>query len=130
MNNSAEPERGTLTVVKGRLNQEFHSMVDKPVLKRLICTPVPSSACDVGAMNTLPFPSLRPVAIISLLMAGSLLAQNKKNAEKKPAQLPHDAVEEAQRTRVVADERPEQTKSSNDADANLFKPDQAPPVFA
>lgn len=81
-------------------------------------------------MNTLTYPALKTVAIISLLMAGSLLAQNKKNAVKKPAQLPQDAVEEAQRPRVVSGERPEQTKSSHDADASKFKPDQAPPVNA
>ena len=105
-------------------------MVDQSAFKKLILTPVRLSAGELTEMNSLPFPTLRPVAIIGLLMAGSLLAQNKKNAEKKPAHLPHDAVEEAQSPRVVAGERPEQTKSSHDADANRFKPDQAPPVNA
>ncbi len=80
-------------------------------------------------MKTIPHPSLRPAVIICLLTVGTLLAQNKKVADKKPAPLP-DAVEEAQTPRASEGARPEQTKTTHDADADLFKPDQAPPVNA
>ncbi|WP_395739398.1 cytochrome B6 [Prosthecobacter sp.] len=77
-------------------------------------------------MKTFPFPSLRPVVVISLLTVGTLLAQNKKAADKKAAHPLPDAVEEAQTPRVAQSARPEQNKTTHDADADKFKPEKAP----
>ena len=81
-------------------------------------------------MKALLLSALRPAALISLLAVGTVLAQTKKASDKKSTTPLPDAVEEAQTPRVAKGDRPEQTKTTQDADPAKFKPDQAPPVNA
>lgn len=66
--------------------------------------------------------------LISVLTLGTLMAQNKKSADKKENHALPDAVEEAQTPRTADAARPEQTKTAHDADPARFKPENAPPV--
>ncbi|WP_395746112.1 cytochrome B6 [Prosthecobacter sp.] len=81
-------------------------------------------------MKPILLPILQPAVVVVLLAMGTLMAQSKKDAAKKGAHPLPDAAEEAQTPRVVESTRPEQTKTSHDADPDKFKPDKAPLVNA
>ncbi|MGV3660244.1 MAG: cytochrome B6 [Prosthecobacter sp.] len=86
------------------------------------------------SMKNTTLSSFRPAVLVCALALGTVLAQTtttKTTAGKRAPDAPlPDAAEEAQTQRVVEVKRPEQAKTTHDADASKFKPEGAPPVNA